>query len=689
MKQIIAFLLIFCVFLGTSQVRSELISHWKFDDGGGSKAVSEINSPVADGILVGDPVFVNTALPNNIPANVTALSFDGIGDGVSTSLNGIISANARTISAWVKTTATAGVIVTWGDSWGGTSTYGHRFTLRLENGKLRAEVGGGWAVATTVLNDGQWHHVGLSTAQGQTDIGQVVFYLDGQIDAVMDSAGVAINSEVAVVSIGYISANNSQYLNGFLDDVRIYDTQLSQSEMQNLFVGSQDPMVFGLTPADNQEDVSLTPTLSWNYSNVDEPQFELFLGTDQSWEIADGYAVGGTSVQIPAGTFAQSTTYYWRVDMIDGDNRYSSDVWQFKTLSAGLVSQPVPADGAVIVATSQSLSFSCADVDVSFNIYFGCDDELKLAGNTTSKTIGLADICKALKLRCLDGSKTWQWRVDSCDSSGAVVRTGVVWDFSFEFGSDYWNFSLGGFSPWNVGPDDKICGDIDRDDTVDIDDVRILMGQWLEQSSLVSAEVVSEDALAIYYSFDGEPGGHHKFDGNSEMIIPAGDLASVTDSYTISFKVQSNELTDPALIAEAVLGGGIVDAFFGVIWDIDEAAGYQNKWTHFAFVCDGNELKIYCDGIEMASGLNNQTIDFSGDMILAYDIGYEVDGAFTVIDELKIYSQALTQGQIVGIAGISEVDQPSLSVADIDGDGDVGIGDFALVSSEWLESLVY
>ena len=105
------------------------------------------------------------------------------------------------------------------------------------DGKLRAQVGNGAAnpITTSVqVTDGQWHHVALSV---QAD-GSQTLYLDGQaagntsgtlqhLDMVKNYIGVAATS-------GWPGGNTGwMFFNGDIDEFRIWDTALSQAEVQN------------------------------------------------------------------------------------------------------------------------------------------------------------------------------------------------------------------------------------------------------------------------------------------------------------------------------------------------------------------------------------------------------------------------------------------------------------------------
>lgn len=167
-----------------------------------------------------------------------ALQFDGVANEVVvTGFKGIVGTNARTVSAWVKTTEAAKSIgiVSWGDQ-----PSGDKWSLLVQNttdpkGTLRLELGFGNTIATTPVNDGQWHHVACTLdslpSPSSTD---VKFYVDGQPDAVIGGAPVAINT-VALNDVLIGTDIQNRFFDGVIDEVRIYNRALSAAEIASQF----------------------------------------------------------------------------------------------------------------------------------------------------------------------------------------------------------------------------------------------------------------------------------------------------------------------------------------------------------------------------------------------------------------------------------------------------------------------
>jgi hypothetical protein len=160
------------------------------------------------------------------------LNFDGIDDYVEVpGYKGITGGASRTCYAWIKTSEPTGEIIGWGEEYPGG-----RWVIRVnEGGQLRAEVQGGNIIGTTLINDGAWHHIAVVLEDdGSPDISEAVLYVDGNPETISASADepVQTGSEQNVRVGMYFIAE--RYFNGLIDEVRIYDRALSETEIQDL-----------------------------------------------------------------------------------------------------------------------------------------------------------------------------------------------------------------------------------------------------------------------------------------------------------------------------------------------------------------------------------------------------------------------------------------------------------------------
>ncbi|MEN6306114.1 MAG: LamG-like jellyroll fold domain-containing protein, partial [Anaerohalosphaeraceae bacterium] len=213
--------------LGTSQpVHEALIARWRLDESTGETAAEDIHGYT--GQLHGEPQW----MPGWGKYH-GALSLDGVDDYIeAVGFKGITGGASRTCSAWINTDKVSQEILSWGEGYAGG-----KWLIRVnEGGELRTEVYSGAVVGTTLINDGEWHHVAVVLKDdGSPNISEVCLYVDGQPESIKSSSERGINTgSYQDVRIGLYYAD-LRYFNGMIDDVQIYDEALAADEIGRLY----------------------------------------------------------------------------------------------------------------------------------------------------------------------------------------------------------------------------------------------------------------------------------------------------------------------------------------------------------------------------------------------------------------------------------------------------------------------
>lgn len=226
------------------------VAHWRVGEAAGEKdgsvLIGEGGSPF-DGLFVGTPSF-DVDDPAPVPGGSTAsIAFDGAGSWIDVSgYDGVGGDSARTLAFWFKGDLVQpnlnATLVSWG-----TGATGARYDTRINTAgvnQLRTEVAGSGSNATTPIVTGEWHHcaVVFNPVLGTT-IGDALFYVDGNLEALTASGGTTVNTNASNgLRIGNSRVFQGRAVAGKMDDIRIYDRALNEAEIVSL-----------ITPGNSQE----------------------------------------------------------------------------------------------------------------------------------------------------------------------------------------------------------------------------------------------------------------------------------------------------------------------------------------------------------------------------------------------------------------------------------------------------
>jgi hypothetical protein len=206
---------------------ANVVAYWKLDEGAGSTTY-DFGGSADTGTLGGGVSWTAGASASVGFDDAAGLRFDGSSGFVSTLVKNIPKAGkSETISAWVKLGSTSGTqdFVSFTDGVGGG------IKLGLLAGQLAAWNWGTSSalVSATAPTDGLWHSV-VYVYDGTNNN----LYLDGVV-----ATTTTANTTSATIAQGFLgSADGTQeYLNGTLDDVRVYSTNLSATRVAQLAAG--------------------------------------------------------------------------------------------------------------------------------------------------------------------------------------------------------------------------------------------------------------------------------------------------------------------------------------------------------------------------------------------------------------------------------------------------------------------
>ncbi len=233
--------------------------HWNFNEnegliaratgeleGGSAKSKDLILHAIDEGA---SPRWVNGK-------NKTGLDFDGKGGYAESAYKGIQGGNARTVCCWVKVPSDFSTKQGFGIiSWGNHTKHGETWQISVNPlrkdgkvGRLRLGLQGGQIIGSTDLRDGSWHNIAVVLYGGSTpNVGtHALLYIDGKKESVsrasLQEVKTTTNNDDHGVWIGrnvtYDENKKShpqgRFFRGGIDELYIFDTALSQTEVQEI-----------------------------------------------------------------------------------------------------------------------------------------------------------------------------------------------------------------------------------------------------------------------------------------------------------------------------------------------------------------------------------------------------------------------------------------------------------------------
>lgn len=218
-----------------------LVGYWKLDEGNSNGAADSSGNGHTGTLLQGLSSGWTTTVPTTAFSNSYALSFDGQNDYIATST--VPDAEGSlTLSAWIRPEATVsstGTILATSPSnpFGGSS--GYSLYLESTSGGVN-RIKGCWlnvscfAPTNAVAND-TWSHVAFVYKVVTNNNPDGMLYLNGTKIGFTQLNGTRTVS-VNPAKIGGFSGGN--YFKGMIDDVRVYNRALSDSEIASLAAGN-------------------------------------------------------------------------------------------------------------------------------------------------------------------------------------------------------------------------------------------------------------------------------------------------------------------------------------------------------------------------------------------------------------------------------------------------------------------
>jgi hypothetical protein len=325
------------------------------------------------------------------------------------------------VALWVKTTDTAGSAgAQWwsgkglvdGEVGGGGADWG----TAIVNGKFVLGVGsssGDTTIASSVnINEGTWHHV---AATRNNTSGAMQVYVDGVLRG-SGTGPTGPRTWPPNLRIGSLQTANN-FLNGTLDDVRLYNRILTPTEVAAL-IGTPPAIAFQpasqAVVAGNPATFSVTATgtaplaYQWKFNGTN-----LANASSSSYTISNAQPTNSGSYSVLVTNLAGSAT--------------SSNAMLTVT-AASPASNPTPANGATGIALSPNLGWTAGANADSHRVFFGVNSNTVAVASTNTPEFKGLQLDTSYSPGSLAASGRFYWRVD--EMAGGLATPGPVWTFA-------------------------------------------------------------------------------------------------------------------------------------------------------------------------------------------------------------------------------------------------------------------
>ncbi|MHC4323163.1 MAG: hypothetical protein ACYSUX_02705 [Planctomycetota bacterium] len=333
-------------------------------------------------------------------------------------------------SSLFETSVLSGEVLILGaqDDGGGRNNYG----VAALGPKLRAYY--------PIPDDGALHPetwVSLGWTAGETAASHDVYFGEN-FDDVNDGTGDTYRGNQPLDSVYFVAgfigyAYPDGLINGTTYYWRIDEIEADGTTVHkgNVWSFTVPPIIaYEPVPADASDGADLNVRLSWT-AGYGAMLHHVYFGEDFDEVNNATMATPQGATTYSPGALKLAKTYYWRVDEMDTAGLHRGDVWSFTT--AGAVSGPNPANGAVGVSPTVVLGWDAGAVAASHEVYFGADpDAVKNATKSSPEYKGP----KALGEETYDPGKlslntAYYWRIEEVNGVNPDSPwAGNVWSFT-------------------------------------------------------------------------------------------------------------------------------------------------------------------------------------------------------------------------------------------------------------------
>ena len=308
---ILILIVVYCINL-TADLNEGLIGHYPFNGNENDESGNENHGTANGEILLTADRFGN---------DNSAYYFDGVDDFIDIGQTSNFHSNSMTGTAWIKLSQLLqdGYMKIMVECDGSTN-YSNELvpSIHFSSGTSRLQVAWGNGSGTQInsyssvlpITPNTWFHIAYSRS---ADLTNIKFYLNGTEYSNLGNNGGSIPSVPQLVSIGRLGELNFGFFNGTIDDIRVYNRVLTESEIQELYEEEPLSSNFVILPENAYigEQIQFTDTstgnpITWEWDFENDGILDSFIQNPTHTYNSEGlYSV---KLKISNGTLIDSLT---------------------------------------------------------------------------------------------------------------------------------------------------------------------------------------------------------------------------------------------------------------------------------------------------------------------------------------------------------------------------------------------
>lgn len=583
-------------------VNADLVQHWPLD----GNALNAVTGGV-DGTAVGGLTYTTGIIDG-------AAVFNGTDAAIKLASELLPVSQTISISYWVNLKSLGWYYDSILSTDGYNSDSIHN-TLTSDGRVVFATTLNQSAATVSALNFNEWTMITWTLDSTAPNLIVCKFYVNGVLDATRTlSSDKGFPVQAGTIGCWWTgTAYDNRWLDGMVDDFRIYNEVLSDAAVFQLFVDSLK-IAWGPSPENGTPDVNVGTELSWNEPGafVSSPTYNVYFGTTTPPALVSSNQAATTYVP----SLNYDTQYYWRVDTNDpnGMVTHTGEEWAFKTYQAY---NPHPSDLNTNASTEPLLRWSGADFVDTYEVWFGTTSPSTSLGTTT-----LTDSSE-LTLPTLSPNTTYKWRVNS--NIGAQNLTGPVWTFTTGQLVGKWLLDGDATDTSGFGNHGTITGAT----SVPTEKAYLFDGSsYVDVPAALYTPVDTAISVALW--------------SNGDTSLPDGEnnvFSAVTGTYGMVARCHF-----------PYYGYIIYDSSNGIGWPCNRVEKYMDsvsmvkeQWNHWVFTSDtdSGDMKIYFNG-ELWATQTGQTRPILADEVWQVYIGAYADtgtnGYKGMLKDVRVYN---------------------------------------------------